>query len=128
MENKNEFEIFNDKGEKITCNALFTFESDETGKNYIVYTDNTTDEEGNKKVYASTFDPKEENPVLGPIETDEEWKVIENILNKLQEGTKSELWKKYQILVLFLVDWKNFTFLRKKCIIKHEDERVLWKS
>ena len=34
MENKNEFEIFNDKGEKITCNALFTFESDETGKNY----------------------------------------------------------------------------------------------
>ena len=64
--------------------------TDETGKNYIVYTDNTTDEEGNKKVYASTFDPKEENPVLGPIETDEEWKVIENILNKLQEGTKSE--------------------------------------
>ena len=81
---------YNDNGEKIKCNALFTFESDETGKNYIVYTDNTTDEEGNKKVYASTFDPKEENPVLGPIETDEEWKVIENILNKLQEGTKSE--------------------------------------
>ena len=35
MENKsnNEFEIFNDKGEKITCNVLFTFESDETNKN-----------------------------------------------------------------------------------------------
>ena len=46
----NEFEIFNDKGEKLTCNALFTFESDETGKNYIVYTDNTIDEKGNKKV------------------------------------------------------------------------------
>ena len=44
-------------------------------------------EEGNKKVYASTFDPKDENPILGPIETDKEWKIIEDILNKLQEGT-----------------------------------------
>ena len=80
----NEFEVFNDQGERITCNALFTFESDETGKNYIVYTDNTIDEEGHKKVYASTFDPSEENPVLGPIETEKEWNIIEDILNKLQ--------------------------------------------
>ena len=86
MEDKfnNEFEVFNDLGEKITCNALFTFESDETGKNYIVYTDNAIDEEGHKKVYASTFNPLEENPVLGPIETEEEWNIIEDILNKLQ--------------------------------------------
>ena len=86
MEDKfnNEFEVFNDLGEKIACNALFTFESDETGKNYIVYTDNTLDEEGHKKVYASTFNPLEENPVLGPIETEEEWNIIEDILNKLQ--------------------------------------------
>ena len=91
MENKsnNEFEIFNDKGEKITCNVLFTFESDETNKNYIVYTDNTKDENGNKKVYASTFDPKEENPVLGSIETEAEWKVIEKILESLQEEVQN---------------------------------------
>lgn len=82
---KNEFEIFNENGEKIKCDALFTFESDETKKNYIIYTDNTIDEEGNKKVYASTFNPKEENPILGPIETDAEWKIIEDILNKLQD-------------------------------------------
>ena len=81
----NEFEIYNDNGEKIKCNALFTFESDETNKNYIVYTDNTTDEAGNKRVYASTFDPKEANPVLGPIESEKEWKIIEDILNKLQQ-------------------------------------------
>ena len=42
------------------------------------------DEEGHKKVYASTFDPALENPVLGPIETEEEWNIIEDILNKLQ--------------------------------------------
>lgn len=86
MEKNNQFEIFNEKGEKIICNALFTFESDETGKNYIVYTDNTTDDDGNKRVYASTYNPNEENPTLGNIETEEEWKVIEDILNKLQNN------------------------------------------
>ena len=90
MNKENTFKIIDKDGKEIEFEILFTFESDETNKNYMVYTDNTTDEEGNKKVYASTFDPKEENPVLGPIETDEEWKVIENILNKLQEGTKNE--------------------------------------
>ena len=87
---ENEFEIFNDNGEKVKCNALFAFDSDETGKNYIVYTDNTTDSEGNKKVYASTFDPKEENPILGPIETEKEWKIIEDILNKLQDSNDNK--------------------------------------
>lgn len=90
MENKNEFEIFNDKGEKITCNALFTFESDETGKNYMVYTDNTVDEEGNTKVYASIYNPDEEDQTLQPIETDKEWTIIETILNELQEEAKKE--------------------------------------
>ena len=49
----------------------------------MAYTDNTTDEEGNTKVYASIFNPEEENPVLLPIETDEEWKLIEGILTSL---------------------------------------------
>ena len=89
-EKKNEFEIFNDNGEKVKCNALFTFESDETNKNYIIYTDNTFDEGGNRKVYASTFDPKEDNPILGAIETDKEWKIIETILETIQEENNKE--------------------------------------
>ena len=81
----NKFKIKNEDGKEVLCEVLFTFESDETNKNYIVYTDNTTDEAGNKRVYASTFDPKEANPVLGPIESEKEWKIIEDILNKLQQ-------------------------------------------
>ena len=45
------FKVVNDEGKEIECETLFTFESDETGKSYIVYTDNTVDEEGNTKVY-----------------------------------------------------------------------------
>ena len=89
MDNKNEvkqdntFTIVNDNGEQVKCEILFTYEDEKTKKNYIAYTDNTTDDEGNTKVYASIFNPNEENPVLLPIETDEEWKMIEGILSSL---------------------------------------------
>ena len=84
------FNITNDEGQEVECEVLFTFESDETGKNYMVYTDNTVDEEGNTKVYASIYNPDEEDQTLQPIETDKEWTIIETILNELQEETKKE--------------------------------------
>ena len=58
------FNITNDEGQEVECEVLFTFESDETGKNYMVYTDNTVDEEGNTKVYASIYNPDEEMCML----------------------------------------------------------------
>ena len=84
-EEKMTFKLFDDDGKEIECEVLFTFESNETGKNYMVYTDNTIDEEGNTKVYASIYNPDEDDQKLLPIETDEEWKVIEDILNQIQE-------------------------------------------
>ena len=85
------FKDKNDEGKEIECEALFTFESDETKKNYIVYTDNTKDESGNTKVYASIYNPNEENTNLLPIETDKEWKIIETILSELQSQVKAQM-------------------------------------
>ena len=85
------FKVIDDKGKEIECEVLFTFESDETKKNYIVYTDNTTDEEGNTKVYASIYNPNDEEVALTPIETDKEWKIIETILSELQEEVKNNM-------------------------------------
>ncbi len=90
MEDKNRFTVINDEGREITCDVLFTFDSDETKKSYIVYTDNTKDEKGNIQVYASIFDPNKEGDMeLLPIETDKEWKVIETILESLQEEIRN---------------------------------------
>ncbi len=86
MEEKMTFKVINDEGKEVECEVLFTFESDETKKNYIVYTDNTLDEEGNTKVYASIYNPDEDETKLLPIETDKEWKIIETILDELQNG------------------------------------------
>ena len=89
MREKNQFTVINDEGREVVCDVLFTFDSDETGKSYIVYTDNTKDEMGNIKVYASIFDPEDENTELLPIESEKEWKVIEAILSSIQEEVKN---------------------------------------
>ena len=92
MENqKMTFKILGEDGKEIECEVLFTFESDETKKNYIVYTDNTLDEQGNTKVYASFYNPNEENTNLIPIETEKEWKIIETILEELQQQARESL-------------------------------------
>jgi uncharacterized protein YrzB (UPF0473 family) len=90
MEEKMTFKVINDEGKEVECEALFTFESDETKKNYIVYTDNSQDEEGNTKVYASIYNPNEDETKLLPIETEKEWKIIETILEELQNESKDD--------------------------------------
>ena len=84
MENEMRFTVINDEGAEVECEVLFTFESEETGKNYIVYTDNTLDDEANTRVFASIYDPDSIASKLLPIETVEEWKIIEVILEELQ--------------------------------------------
>ena len=82
------FKVLNSEGKEVECEVLFTFDSDETGKSYMAYTDNTTDEAGNVKVYASIYNPEEENPKLMPIETEKEWKLIETILEEIHTQVK----------------------------------------
>lgn len=84
--------VKNETGEEIECDVLFTFDSEDTKKSYIIYTDNTKDELGNIKVYANTFDSDVETGDLGPIETEEEWATIEQIFasinNKSEENNE----------------------------------------
>ena len=90
MDNKGKFTITNEEGKELECEVLFTFESDETKKNYMVYTDNTLDESGNIRVYASIYNPELENSELLPIESEAEWRIIETILEEIQAEIKGE--------------------------------------
>lgn len=87
---ENSFIMKNEDGVEIKYDVLFTFQGEENLKNYIVYTDNSKDEEGNIVVYASIYHPEENSPRLEAIETDKEWKVIETILNTIQEELREE--------------------------------------
>lgn len=85
FENESRFKVINDEGKEVECDVLFTFDSVETQKSYIVYTDNTRDEDGNVCVFASVYNLRDDETRLLPIESDKEWKVVEIILEELQK-------------------------------------------
>ena len=80
--------MLNEAGEEVKYDVLFTFDNEETNKSYIAYTDNTYDDDGNISVYASTYDPNSSEVILGKIETENEWKVVETILNTIQQEVR----------------------------------------
>ena len=90
MEEKMTFKVTNEEGQEVEYEVLFTFDSDETKKSYMVYTDDSKDENGNTRVFASAYVQGEEETQLLPIETDKEWRIIETILKELQEDQKGD--------------------------------------
>ena len=85
MRENGQVEIVGENGEKVICDILFTFDNDETKKSYMVYTDNSKDENGKVRVFASIYDPNDPKSKLEEIKTEKEWKVINTILETLQE-------------------------------------------
>ena len=93
------FKAVDAEGRQIDCETLFMFESPETKKNYIVYTANSIDDEGNIRVYASFSNPADLKISEGedmaaleliPIETEKEWKIIETILEEMQNQVEED--------------------------------------
>lgn len=69
-------------GTKTEYDVIITFKNDDNKKDYIVYTDNTTDENGKLKMYVAIYNPYE-NKIVGKPETDDEWKMIYGIIDDL---------------------------------------------
>ncbi len=84
----NIIKIKDDKGKIKECEVLYLFTPKNSDKNYIVYTDNTVDEAGSKRVYANIYQESGEKKLLLPILTDDEWFTVEAILTKLDEKSK----------------------------------------
>jgi len=84
------FTIIDESGNELTYDILFTFDSEETKKSYVVFTDNEKDETGSIATYASVYDPTGEVKELLPIETDAEWDLIENLLSQIEDKVASE--------------------------------------
>lgn len=82
------FTVTDQSGTTVEYEILFTFDSDETKKSYIVFTDNTTDEDGSIVTYAATYDKTGESLELQDIETDEEWNLIEHLLSNIEEASE----------------------------------------
>lgn len=72
------------KGVEREFEIIYKFDSDQTKRSYLIYTDGEK-EEGRVKVYANIYDKTGTNRNLIPIETEEEWNTIEALLSKLED-------------------------------------------
>ena len=86
------FKAVDAEGRQIDCETLFMFESPETKKNYIVYTDNSIDEEGNVRVYASIYNPADlrvsEGEEMAALELKKNGKLLKQFLKKCKTKSK----------------------------------------
>jgi len=76
--------------EKKVYYKLLEFSSEETGKDYIAYTDYSEDDEKNTKAYGAIVTKDGDTIKLDPIEDEREWKIIEVTLEALQDSGTSE--------------------------------------
>ncbi|MCI8670634.1 MAG: DUF1292 domain-containing protein [Bacilli bacterium] len=79
------FTVTDEKGKATEYEILFTFDSDETKKSYIVFTDNTEDDAGSLNTYAATYNKDGNKLELKDIKTDKEWDLIENLLSQFED-------------------------------------------
>ena len=76
------FSLANDNGEYTNYSTLFTFYSKKFKKNYLVYTDETLDKEGNMNILTSIYEPYDEELNLIAVDSDEEWEMIDKTIEE----------------------------------------------
>ena len=70
----------------LECDIISKFKNEETGKSYLVYTDNSRNEEGRKNMFVVSYRPDiPEEDKLTPVETAEEWESISGFLQELRK-------------------------------------------
>nr|WP_295969590.1 DUF1292 domain-containing protein [uncultured Bacillus sp.] len=90
---ENNITVVDDEGNEQLCEILFTFDSEEFGKSYVLYYPVGEGEEDEEiEIHASAFIPSEDNEdgELMPIETDSEWDLVEEMLNTFLEEEDDE--------------------------------------
>lgn len=83
MLDSNSLYVKDENGNEKRMTILFTFDNEVTKKQYVVFQDPELDED---EVYASAYD---ENGQLLPIETDEEWEMVEEVINTFVEDNEN---------------------------------------
>lgn len=83
MLDSNSLYVKDENGNEKRMTILFTFDNEVTKKQYVVFQDPEQDKD---EVYASAYD---ENGQLLPIETDEEWEMVEEVINTFVEDNEN---------------------------------------
>ena len=72
-------------GQIIRCDIITMFKDDKNNIDYVVYTDGSKDEDGNKNIYASRYVISDNEMELLEIEDDKEWDMIDEVIGSLDK-------------------------------------------
>ncbi len=84
-EKKHSFIATLKSGKTVEYEILFTFDSEEMKKSYIIFTDNKVDEAGSIMTYAATYTNENDELKLSDIKTEKEWNLVEKILSQIED-------------------------------------------
>ena len=77
--------IIGEDGSIDEVEVVIAFEFKDTKNEYVVYTKNEKDENGNVTVYVSRVDRSGETPRLYGIDDEDEWNRVKDVLRKLSK-------------------------------------------
>jgi len=77
--------IINEDGQSEEVEVILAFEFKDNKKEYVVYTKNEKDENGNVTVYVSNVDRSDGEPKLLGIDSENEWERIKDVLRELSK-------------------------------------------
>lgn len=86
-----EFDINDEKiqieknGKIVDCDVLFTFDSEDTMKSYIGYTDHSFGSNGRKNIFVSAYNPLKAKIELEDITDERELKMVSEVLNQIDK-------------------------------------------
>lgn len=84
-QDKQMMSIVGEDGNVEEVEVIIAFEFKDTKKEYVVYTRNETDENGNVTVYVSNVNKDGDTPTLLGIDNEEEWSRIKDVLRELSK-------------------------------------------
>ena len=84
--NENQLTFIDEQGNEVLCEILFTFNSEEFNKNYVVF----VADDASNTVGAASFIENGNQGQLEPITTDEEWELIEDLLEQFVEQMEQQ--------------------------------------
>ena len=76
-------------GKEVECDVLFTFESEDTMKGYIGYTDNSIAPNGRKNIYVTSYNSLDPEIKFEDITDQRQLEMINDVLKQIDEEANS---------------------------------------
>ena len=90
-----DFDIDNEKiiiekdGKKVEYKILFTFDSEDTMKSYVGYTDDSIGSNGRKNIFVSSYSPFDGKKALESITDEKELAMVNEVLEQIDRESNS---------------------------------------